>query len=243
VLDAVRERYDNHYAGLSKAHSVKEAAALAVGGEFVAVGTLEYYALKAHGLSPDSVVVDVGCGTGRLAYQLARRGHRDFAGFDIAAGAVDYARNLCKQADWIFGVTDGLRIPMPDKAADFVCFFSLFTHVSHEHTYLYLKEAERVLRRHGIVIFTFLEFSVASHWSPFETAVKNFGSDYPPTVFMDRHAVGKFAHHLNYDVVNIVNGDVPTFPIEEEIVCGDGTRMKDKGFLGQSIAILRKRAA
>ena len=48
-----------------------EALRLAVGGEFEAVGKLEYYLLRSLGLNTRHLVVDVGCGSGRLARQLA----------------------------------------------------------------------------------------------------------------------------------------------------------------------------
>jgi 2-polyprenyl-3-methyl-5-hydroxy-6-metoxy-1,4-benzoquinol methylase len=47
-----------------------EALRRAVGGEFEAVGKLEYY-LRSLGLTNGHLVVDVGCGSGRLAQQLA----------------------------------------------------------------------------------------------------------------------------------------------------------------------------
>src|SRR5881275_2003467 len=48
-----------------------EAMRLAVGGEFDAVGKLEYYLLRSLGLSSGHLVIDVGCGSGRLAQQLS----------------------------------------------------------------------------------------------------------------------------------------------------------------------------
>ena len=42
-----------------------EALRLAVGGEFEAVGKLEYYLLRSLGLTTGHLVVDVGCGSDR----------------------------------------------------------------------------------------------------------------------------------------------------------------------------------
>lgn len=240
-LTQLRDRYDQHYAALTNRHEATQAAHLAVGGDFVSVGALEYYALKAHGLRPDHLVVDIGCGTGRLAVQLAERGHERYAGFDIMAPAVRYACEGCNRPDWEFGVTDGLCIPVPDSAADFACFFSVFTHVAHEHTYLYLEEARRLLRPGGLVVFTFLEFGIPSHWAQFESAVRGFGLNREPIVFLDRHAIGRFAEQLGYDVLALVDGDKPTFPIDEEIITAGGVVMRGRGFLGQSLSVLRKR--
>ncbi len=43
----------------------------AVGGDFFTVGILEFELLRSVGLPENATVVDVGCGSGRLAVQLA----------------------------------------------------------------------------------------------------------------------------------------------------------------------------
>ena len=238
-LEQLRHRYDQHYASLLDG-ARPAVAERVVGGDFEAVGALEFYALKAHGLQPDHLVVDVGCGTGRLACQLVRRGHQRYVGFDLVPAAVDYARNLCGRPDWRFAACDGLQIDVPDEQADFVCFFSVFTHIAHEHTYLYFREARRVLKSGGLVVFSFLEFSIATHWAQFDAAVQGFGTNSEPIVFLDRTAIRGFAMRLGFEVLAIVDGDVPTFPIDEDIVASDGRRMQGRGYLGQSLAVLRK---
>lgn len=239
-LKQLHASYENHYAALAGNHQPLQAAQLAVGGDFDAIGALEFYAVKAHGLVPENFVVDIGCGTGRLACQLARRGHQRYAGFDIVGSAVAHARAGCKRPDWEFGLTDGLHISLGDGVADFACFFSVFTHVTHEHTYLYLKEARRLLKTGALVVFTFLEFSIASHWAVFEQVTLHFGATPVPVIFLDRHAITRFAADLGYEVLALVDGDKPTFPIDEEITTVDGRVMKGRGYLGQSLGVLRK---
>lgn len=239
-LKQLHTRYEKHYATLGENHLPLRAAQLAVGGDFEPIGALEFYALKAHGLSSEHFVVDIGCGTGRLAYQLARRGHRHYAGFDIMGSALAHARDGCERPDWKFGLTDGLHITVPDAVADFACFFSVFTHLTHEHTYLYLKEARRLLKTGGKVVFTFLEFSIPSHWTEFEQATSRFGVNSVPVIFLDRHAITRFASDLGYEVSALVDGDKPAFPIEEEIIYAYGQVMRGRGFLGQSLGVLRK---
>ncbi|MDB6127735.1 MAG: methyltransferase domain protein [Verrucomicrobia bacterium] len=240
-LQTLLDRYKNHYATIAGQHERDDAAALAVGGEFYTVGALEYYVLKAHGLNESTHVVDIGCGTGRLAAQLASRKHPHYSGFDIMESAVTYARKLCQMPAWKFGVTDGLRVDVPDASGDMACFFSVFTHITHEHTFLYLKETARLLKPGGIVIFTYLEFAIPSHWDAFAKAVSNFGNDGEPVVFLDRAGITQFANYLDFEVLALVDGDKPTFPIEEELTLQSCVIMKDRGLLGQSIAILRKR--
>ncbi|MDB6095101.1 MAG: methyltransferase domain protein [Verrucomicrobia bacterium] len=240
-LQTLLDRYKNHYAAIAGQHSHDDAAALAVGGEFYTIGALEYYLLKAHGLNESTHVVDIGCGTGRLAAQLASRKHPHYSGFDIMESAVSYARDLCQMPAWKFGVTAGLKVDVPTGTGDMACFFSVFTHITHEHTFLYLKEAARLLKPGGLVIFTYLEFAVHSHWDAFAKAVNNFGKDAEPVVFLDCAGITQFANHLDFEVLALVDGDKPTFAIEEELILGPCVIMKDRGNLGQSIAILRKR--
>ena len=52
-----------------------------------------------------------------------------------------------------------LYIPAPDACADMVCAFSVFTHLLHTETYLYLEDIRRVLRPGGRLVFSFLEFA------------------------------------------------------------------------------------
>jgi 2-polyprenyl-3-methyl-5-hydroxy-6-metoxy-1,4-benzoquinol methylase len=55
---------------LRQSCSPDEAARRAVGGEFEGVGLLMREVLILHGLTPLSYLIDVGCGSGRLAKPL-----------------------------------------------------------------------------------------------------------------------------------------------------------------------------
>src|SRR6266576_6479902 len=69
-----------------------EAMQLAVGGEFDAVGKLEYYLLRSLGLSSGQLVIDVGCGSGRLARQLASDTSIRYVGTDVVPRLLEAAR-------------------------------------------------------------------------------------------------------------------------------------------------------
>src|SRR6476469_4392480 len=59
------QAYIDHVRRLEQRIECKdEAMRLAVGGEFDAVGKLEYYLLRSLGLSSGHLVIDVGCGSG-----------------------------------------------------------------------------------------------------------------------------------------------------------------------------------
>ena len=240
-LRTLRERYSRHYEALIGRHHEDRAAELAVGGDFHTVGALEYYAMRAYGLERSMLVVDIGCGTGRLAHQLAVRGHTRYAGFDIAPQAIAFARRRWERPGWSFDVTEGIGVPLESLCADQVCFFSVFTHLTHEHTFLYLREAHRLLKHGGLVVFTFLEFQVPSHWTMFDAAVSNYIAETEPIAFNDRKAIECFAEKLGFEVEAIEDGDKPSIPLGETLTWENGATMTEKGNFGQSLCVLKKR--
>jgi SAM-dependent methyltransferase len=216
----------------------------AVGGEFNAVGKLEYHLLRFLGLADGQLVIDVGCGNGRLAAQLAPFPAIRYIGSDIVAELLARAKRVCRRPDWKFALSDGRpNIPAPDGSADYVCFFSVFTHVLQVDSYRYLRDASRVLRPGGRVVMSFLEFRIPSHWNAFAEAVANADDTVPMNQFIDREAIAQWASHLPFEIEHLWDGDKPHIPIPELIVWDGGQRMKDLGHLGQSVAVLRKRVS
>jgi len=220
---------------LSKA----EAMRLAVGGEFEAIGKLEYYLLRSLGLSDGHLVIDVGCGSGRLAVQLASCSGIKYVGTDVVPSLLDTARSLSGRSDWQFHLVEDLIIPCQDNSADFVTFFSVFTHLPHEASFKYLIEAARCLKPRGLVVASFLEFRIPCHWDTFMGSVL---SDAPGQLnqFIDRDAVKAWADHCGLAIETFFDGDKPHIPIPEEIHWENGTSMKSLGNLGQSVVVLRK---
>lgn len=76
-------------------------------------------------------VLDVGCGTGRLA-ELCE----SYVGVDINPNAVEYARREGREAYTINGPED-----LPEGSFDYTTFFSVFTHIAHEDRMAYLRAA------------------------------------------------------------------------------------------------------
>src|SRR5438477_10467532 len=125
--------YIAHVRGLEqRLGSGNEAVRLAVGGEFEAVGKLEYYLLRSLGLTTGHLVVDIGCGSGRLAQQLASDKGIRYIGTDVVPRLIESAQALTMRDDWKFSVIDDVQIPCTDNVADFVTFFSVLTHTTHE---------------------------------------------------------------------------------------------------------------
>jgi SAM-dependent methyltransferase len=213
---------------------------LAIGGEFEAFGILEREVLIQYGLKPDDYVIDVGCGSGRLAKPLSAYLTGRYLGIDIVPDLVDYARELVGRPDWRFEVATGLEIPEKNNRAQMVCFYSVFTHLLHEQSYAYLKDARRVLAPGGHVIISFLEFAIPSHWAVFNGMVADIGGQQQLNVFMSRDGIQAWAEHLELEVVAIHDGDKPHIPLPHPVTTDNGTVMTGLGNVGQSIAVLRK---
>ncbi len=214
-----------------------------VGGHFEAFGVVQREMLRHYGLEPRHALVDVGCGAGRLS--VALRGYLEgpYLGTDVVPDLVREARIATARPDWRFETVAARTIPAPAASADLVCFFSVFTHLLHEHTYLYLAEAKRVLRPGGKIVFSFLDYASEPQWTHFERTVENARAGRRGTlnVFIGRDAIAAWARHLDLAVEDVRDGADRFVPLPEPVVLDDGTVMRDYGCLGQSVCVLALR--
>jgi SAM-dependent methyltransferase len=206
---------------------LEEAMSRAVGGAYNIIGPVEVALLRHAGLLPAQFLIDVGCGSGRLAVPLSSYLTGKYAGFDVVADLVDFARKKVNRPDWRFATIDHIGIPEPDGCADMVCFFSVLTHLLHEQSYWYLEEAIRVLKPGGRIVASFLEFSEASHWQIFMNTLSESKSDAsePMNVFLSREIFTVWAGHLGLEIVEFI---------------GAGQAVEGSMPLGQSVCILQK---
>jgi ubiquinone/menaquinone biosynthesis C-methylase UbiE len=235
----IGDAYRHFVKRLTKSHDHDRAMEIAVGGQFEAVGQIEREILIHYGLQPDGYVIDVGCGSGRLAKPLAQYLKGPYLGIDVVPELVKHAEKLAARRDWRFEVASGLKIPEKGDRADIVCFFSVFTHLLHEQSYEYLKDAKRVTKPGGRIIFSFLEFLMPSHWNVFEGMLA--GPSPHLNMFMSRDGIHAWASHLDLDVVAIADGEKPQVPIRQPITFEDGRVTTESASLGQSLCVLRKR--
>jgi SAM-dependent methyltransferase len=226
---------------LKSSHDNDEAMKLAVGGEFEGVGIIERETLIHFGLKRDDYLIDVGCGSGRLARPLSEYLTGKYLGIDVVPELVRYARTLVRRPDWRFAVAEGLSIPEEDGKADMVCFFSVFTHLLHEESYTYLSEAKRVLKPGGKVVFSFLDFGSPSHWPVFEFNLKDIGvGAHPLNMFMGRDAVRAWAAHLGLNVEFIQEDEEPFVTLPHPVTLESGAVVSGKSAFGQTVGVLSR---
>jgi SAM-dependent methyltransferase len=229
-LEEQNRKYRQHYKTLLETEKDESRAAeLSVGGQFERFGKIELALLQEVGFGVEDLLVDVGCGTGRLAIQLSKVHSGPYLGTDVVDDMLVYAGNLVGRPDWNFQMAEGLAIPSGDNTAKIVCFFSVMTHLLHEQSFIYLREAYRVLQPGGSAVFSFLEFKMRSHWPIFERDVETVDTDRHIDVFMDRDGISLWAEKLGFRDLKFLDGDKPMVEV-------DG----NKDSLGQSVAILTK---
>lgn len=229
---------------LKREHGRERAMEAAIGRHFDPVGEILRAFLIQNGLLPSHDLVDVGCGAGRLAKHLAPYLTGRYLGIDVVPDLVDHARQLAGRTDWRFECVSDTVIPERDGAADWICFFSVFTHLAHIDSFRYLVEAARVARPGGRIVFSFLEFAVARHWAFFETALDPLCAESEPAIeFLSRDAIHAWAAHLPVTIETLHAGDEAHVELPHPVRFPGGPsfeRMATLGPVGQSVCILRK---
>jgi SAM-dependent methyltransferase len=136
--------------------------------------------LEHWGLEPSSQVLEIGCGVGRLAYELAPylADGAGYAGFDISADAIDWLNEnyASRLPSFRFDHMDvhnaryrpdastaahEIRFPYADNSFDVACAFEVFMHMQPPDVANYLSEVARVLRPGRAGIMTFMAITEA----------------------------------------------------------------------------------
>lgn len=119
------------------------------------------------GLRAGQRLLDIGCGSGRLARGLHSWFGPGYVGVDIMPEVIDYCREA--YPGFRFELLDlesdlynpgsrnpawDVRLDFPDASFDCITMFSVLTHVTTEVTRSYLRESRRLLAPGGALFFT-----------------------------------------------------------------------------------------
>ncbi|MBQ2657494.1 MAG: class I SAM-dependent methyltransferase [Erysipelotrichaceae bacterium] len=98
----------------------------------------------------NSVIVDVGCGYGRVLKILQEEGYENLTGFDFSPMMIERAR---RESPLIhFETMEEGKIPLEDESADAVILFAVLTCiVSDEKQEALIEEIHRILKPNGIM--------------------------------------------------------------------------------------------
>lgn len=231
-----KQTYTNTYERFLKTMPRDQAMRAAVGGKrsleiYDVIGQIEVDLLRAHGLAPEQHLVDVGCGSGRLAQALAKDHSGKYSGYDVVQVAVEYAREVVNRPDWRFEEISSIAIPEPDHSCDMVCFFSVFTHLLPEQCYDYLQECRRVLKPGGKIVFSFLERGRLRHFKMVVYGVLKRiinRRENHINIFISKKKIEQWAQELGLTLVQFHDTTEKVSPI---------------GALGQSVCVLAVPAA
>jgi SAM-dependent methyltransferase len=150
--------YHRHYARPDLDLKYKTLMGCASDEEFDQTGRRIVTRLSALGLQPDSKVLDVGCGTGRLATQLLCRLNEkgEYYGCDISQEAIEFCRRHYVRPNFHFVRSEMTRIPLTlDAHFDFIWCYSVFTHVYPNEMTALMKECRRLLSAQGLFLASY----------------------------------------------------------------------------------------
>jgi len=132
---------------------------------------------------PGSRVLDIGCGYGRLAHALLRRGFEgDYLGLDVQPRQIRWCERRLGSERFEFRHLDlhnerynpdgsgSIRDIDFDEEFDVVCAFSVFTHMWSEDVEAYMKVFRRALSADGTALATF--FLIDRKWRRLEAEGK-----------------------------------------------------------------------
>ncbi|MGD9573099.1 MAG: class I SAM-dependent methyltransferase [Thermoleophilia bacterium] len=124
-------------------------------------------------LTPDRVVMDLGCGIGRVARHVAPRVGRLIAA-DSSPAMLAFAQERMPDADNVDFVTvEGTRIPVADDEVDFAYSLVTLQHLERESAFLLLRELRRVMRPGATAHLTFANLAAPEYLTAFVRYAEN----------------------------------------------------------------------
>lgn len=122
--------------------------------EFAKLQQAQFQILLDQGLTPASRILDVGCGTGKLAEILLPYLNEQgcYYGSDIGKEGIEFCQQRYSRPNFHFRHSEADSIPIADQQFDMIVFFSVFTHTHADETASLLRAALRLLAPGGHIL-------------------------------------------------------------------------------------------
>jgi len=202
------EEYQNYVNNLLKVYPRDVAMSIAAGGGYTDIGNLQKEILLNYGLKPNMRVIDLGCGSGRLAHALPVDYNLNYLGIDVVEDLLEYAKTKSPK-NYKFNIHKKLlTIPVISESIDIICAFELFPLLLHEEIFIYLEDMKRALKKGGKVIFSFLEFNIDSHWFIFNESVNDRKKKIAVhlNTFTEKSVLQMWADKIGFKIVEFTDG-------------------------------------
>ena len=133
--------------------------------------------IKEYLTNPEMKILDVGCGTGRHAINLATKGYKNITAIDLSPGLIKAAKETAKgknvQVD--FRLCDARELPFENEFDAAICLcegaFGLLE--NDTENYKVLKAVHKSLKKHGIFILTTLNLFRDDKFDPMTCRVES----------------------------------------------------------------------
>ena len=132
--------------------------------------------VKEYLTNPEMKILDVGCGTGRHAINLATKGYKNITAIDLSPGMIRAAKKVAteKNVQVDFRVCDARELPFENEFDAAICLcegaFSLLE--NDIENYKVLSAVHKSLKKHGIFILTTLNLFREGKFDPMTCRVE-----------------------------------------------------------------------
>ena len=150
IIQESRYKYPYHYIPTWDGNNFSQTQTLVWGYEYL---SYIYFVLDKVGQISFESLLDIGCGDGRLLFELSRKFlGKKLAGIDYSKRAIDYAKIMDTNAEWVYGDIKDKNIF--DVKFDIITLIETLEHIKPDEIKTFLNGAHNYLKESGSFIVT-----------------------------------------------------------------------------------------